>query len=231
MNPETRPTAPGPLGILQDFLNSGHLQAAEWMHPEVAKTIRLRLAEGEARPSLSKEYGLSQMLISAVGRGAAMYDEFQTTEGANTWLVSHGLQDPGIELSDEVLRRLIALRELLRDLAVANTHGPLTAAQVEALNELARSYPMVVEFDADANVVLRPVKAPEQASGRLLAILFDVMHDGSWQRLKRCPGTGCPFTFYDSSRNRTGTWCSMAVCGNRAKVRNYQARKRRMRSA
>jgi predicted RNA-binding Zn ribbon-like protein len=69
-----------------------------------------------------------------------------------------------------------------------------------------------------------------EAVGRLLTILYDAMRDGSWKRLKRCPGMGCPFTFYDSSRNRTATWCSMSVCGNRAKVRSYQERRRTARA-
>jgi predicted RNA-binding Zn ribbon-like protein len=31
--------------------------------------------------------------------------------------------------------------------------------------------------------------------------------------------------FYDNSKNHSGTWCQMAECGNRAKVRAYRARK------
>jgi predicted RNA-binding Zn ribbon-like protein len=161
-----------------------------------------------------------------------MYDELQTVEAANSWLLSRGLLDSGDELSAEGLAALLELRELLRTLAVANTHGPLDPAASEALNSLAQSAPLILEFDADGRVVLRPASGGSSpAIARLLAILFESMRDGSWQRLKRCPGNGCPFTFYDSSRNRTGTWCSMAVCGNRAKVRSYQARKRQVRSA
>lgn len=231
MNPEMRPSAPGPLGTLQDFLNSGHLEAAAWLPADIADAIRLGLSEGDSRVALAKKYSVGQALVSTLGRGAAMYDDLQTPEAANAWLVSRGLLDPASELSDAAFRRLLELRELLRLLAVANTHGPLDPAARDALNEMARSVALVVQFDPEANVALRPVSHAEQAPGRILAILFDAVRDGSWQRLKRCPGTGCPFTFYDSSRNRTGTWCSMAVCGNRAKVRSYQARKRRLRAS
>jgi hypothetical protein len=37
-----------------------------------------------------------------------------------------------------------------------------------------------------------------------------------WQRLRLCAATDCRFAFYDASRNRTGIWCSMSTCGNRA---------------
>ena len=46
--------------------------------------------------------------------------------------------------------------------------------------------------------------------------------DGTWSRLKACPGEGCAWAFYDRSRNGSRTWCSMAVCGNRVKTRRYR---------
>lgn len=39
-----------------------------------------------------------------------------------------------------------------------------------------------------------------------------------------CPGTGCGWVFADPRRRRR--WCSMAVCGNRAKARAYARRRR-----
>ncbi|MGH2778535.1 MAG: CGNR zinc finger domain-containing protein, partial [Actinomycetota bacterium] len=30
--------------------------------------------------------------------------------------------------------------------------------------------------------------------------------------------------FYDHSKNRSGKWCTMRVCGNRAKTRAYRER-------
>ncbi|HUY61935.1 MAG TPA: CGNR zinc finger domain-containing protein, partial [Candidatus Dormibacteraeota bacterium] len=50
--------------------------------------------------------------------------------------------------------------------------------------------------------------------------------DGSWARLKACPAQRCHWAFFDASRNRSGTWCTMAVCGTRAKARSYQRRLR-----
>lgn len=47
---------------------------------------------------------------------------------------------------------------------------------------------------------------------------------GTWSRIKICPADDCRWAFYDASRNRSRSWCSMAVCGNRAKARNHRAR-------
>ena len=44
-------------------------------------------------------------------------------------------------------------------------------------------------------------------------------------RLKICPN--CEWLFIDRSKNRSRTWCDMAVCGNRAKARLHYHRKRK----
>jgi predicted RNA-binding Zn ribbon-like protein len=51
------------------------------------------------------------------------------------------------------------------------------------------------------------------------------MADGSWSRLKTCRNHGCRWVFYDLSKNRSASWCSMQLCGNRRKTRVYRARR------
>ena len=58
----------------------------------------------------------------------------------------------------------------------------------------------------------------------LLVPVAEASRDGSWQRVKACRAGDCLWAFYDRSRNRSGVWCNMAVCGNRAKVRTYRQR-------
>jgi predicted RNA-binding Zn ribbon-like protein len=43
-------------------------------------------------------------------------------------------------------------------------------------------------------------------------------------RLKRCANLGCVLWFYDTSRGGRRRWCSMAICGNRDKVRRHHER-------
>jgi predicted RNA-binding Zn ribbon-like protein len=49
------------------------------------------------------------------------------------------------------------------------------------------------------------------------------MADGTWHRLKAC--RQCAWAYYDYSKNRSATWCSMAICGNRTKTRAYRRRR------
>ena len=50
------------------------------------------------------------------------------------------------------------------------------------------------------------------------------MADGTWSRLKACRAGTCRWAFYDHTRNRSGVWCTMDVCGNRTKVRSFRER-------
>ena len=57
-----------------------------------------------------------------------------------------------------------------------------------------------------------PVLALARSLGELLGSQ-DVAY------ISRCPGDGCGWIFLDRTRRRR--WCSMAVCGNRAKARRH----------
>jgi predicted RNA-binding Zn ribbon-like protein len=76
---------------------------------------------------------------------------------------------------------------------------------------------------------LRPPRTARQgvdaALGTVLAAAFAAMADGTWRRLKACPGERCGWAFYDRSPSASATWCSMRVCGGRAKARAYYARR------
>lgn len=47
------------------------------------------------------------------------------------------------------------------------------------------------------------------------------------QRLKRCMNPDCVLIFLDTSRSQKRRWCSMEVCGNRAKVSKHYRKKSR----
>lgn len=225
--PESRPTAPGALGVVQEFMNSAHLAAGATISADIAEAIRLRHALGESQAALAAAFGISQKFVAAVARGARLADELATPDGCARWLSARGLVEGNTVLSEEDRGRVVLLRDSLRALAAGNNGHPVDAEVVATIEALAAAAPMVVRFESWSEPALQPANGGvEGAIARLLAMVFDAMRDGAFVRLKRCPGDGCPQTFYDASRNRTGTWCAMAVCGNRTKVRSYQRRRR-----
>ena len=145
------------------------------------------------------------------------------------WLAERGLLDADAPpLSDDDVARAHALREALRKLLLAHNGFPVDPAAVEAFNSAAAASELVVRFDSDGTAALVPARPGiDVALGRLCAIVFRAQADGTWQRLKACGDHACEWAFYDWTKNRSGTWCDMAVCGNRAKARAYRERSRR----
>ncbi len=121
------------------------------------------------------------------------------------------------DLSGE-LERARTLRDGLRDLAIANNGAAPGAAALEVVNRAAaRLSPRV---DAGARV---RIASDGDELDELVACALGAMLDGSWTRLKAC--RNCHWSFYDYSPNRSAAWCSMQLCGNRAKTRAYRRRK------
>ena len=152
-------------------------------------------------------------------------DDLETPRGLASWLAERGLLQSGAKLGQRELRRAIELREALRQLLLANNGAPLRPEEIETLNQAVSDATLSVRFDGEGRPALR-VKGSGPGAGLapLVAIVYEAMVSGSWTRLKACPADECHWAFYDHSKNRSGTWCDMTVCGNRAKARAYRER-------
>jgi predicted RNA-binding Zn ribbon-like protein len=142
------------------------------------------------------------------------------------WLKGRGLLETRAgRLRESDRERAIELREALRSLMLANNGGAPDRRAVGVLERAARDGELGVHFDAGGGVELAPAASGAAgALARLLAPVARAIADGSWQRAKACRADDCRWAFYDRSRNRSGVWCEMAVCGNRTKVRAYRER-------
>ena len=87
------------------------------------------------------------------------------------------------------------------------------------------------EWLATAGLLEPSAGGVDGALGRIVAAIHAGVADGTWERLKACERDVCRWAFYDHSKNRSGHWCSMAVCGQREKNRRaYRRRVARARS-
>jgi predicted RNA-binding Zn ribbon-like protein len=155
------------------------------------------------------------------------YDLLDEVEGAAGWLVERGLLDGNAGLAEEGRLRLVEFREGLRRILLGHNGGPVGEG-VDVLNEAAEDALLRVRFDAGGAPGLLPAGAGSAVGGvaaRLLVAAVGASSEGTWQRLKACRNEGCLWAFYDGSKNRSGSWCTMDVCGSRAKMRAYRRRK------
>ncbi len=159
-----------------------------------------------------------------------------TESDATTELVIRFLNSLDVEAGTDAFAELATFRswvELQPGLAGQRVgeHDRRTAVRFRsALREAASgeevdqppAVPLRLALGSDGRAVLGaddPTGVVATAVARL-AILDE------WERVKICPADECRWAFFDASRNRSRQWCSMAVCGNRAKARAHRERSR-----
>ena len=147
-------------------------------------------------------------------------DPLRGPDGLDDWCAQEGFQcSPG--------PRLRAFREALRRAAFANAGHADRLESWQGLEPFAEQARYTVRIGPDGTPLLEPTgQGEDRAVATLLAVVYDAVRSGEWVRLKACLAEDCRWAFYDRSKNGSGTWCSMSVCGNR-----YKARRRRQRDA
>jgi predicted RNA-binding Zn ribbon-like protein len=152
-------------------------------------------------------------------------DELTSPEALAAWLSERDLLPSGGRIGPRALHCAVEVREALRRLLLANNGAEIDPAAVETLNGVASSSSLALRFDPEGQPALAASgSGPAAAVAPIVAIAYEAMVNGTWARLKACPADDCHWAFYDHSRNHSGTWCDMEVCGNRAKVRAYRER-------
>jgi predicted RNA-binding Zn ribbon-like protein len=152
-------------------------------------------------------------------------EDFSTPALLADWLVERGLLRRGTRLGPGDLDEAIEFRETLRDVLESNAgHGDADTA-LRRLDAIAARIPLRVQLAGHPRLEPEGKPGVHAAMGRLLGIAYEAAIEGTWRRLKVCRSDTCRWAFYDSSRNRSGTWCTMSICGNRMKGRAFRRRR------
>jgi predicted RNA-binding Zn ribbon-like protein len=136
---------------------------------------------------------------------------------------------------DRVADQARDLREWFRAFVRQRMGAPLAAdllGELEPLNRLLErdeGYGRVVAHqDHLAFERTRRWRSPESLLIPLGEVMARVVVEEDFTQIKTCEGHNCSLMFADHTRGRARRWCSMGVCGNRAKVSAHRNRKRAM---
>lgn len=136
---------------------------------------------------------------------------------------------------DKVAGQARDLREWFRGFVGKHMGRPLTARalkEIEPLNRLLErddTFSRVVPHrDHDHGIfALERTRRWRSAESLLLPIgeaMAKVVCEESFADIKACEGPACTLMFADHTRARARRWCSMAICGNRAKQAAHRQR-------
>ena len=139
-------------------------------------------------------------------------DRWATTGGLATWLSERGFDGP---VREPERARTVALRDGLRE-----------ALRGNGWDGVRDDGMLIVRHDAHGAWLDAAGEGPAAARALALGVVLEARRDGSWERMKACPGPHCGWAFHDHSRNRSGQWCSKKLCGNRTKGATFRQRRR-----
>jgi predicted RNA-binding Zn ribbon-like protein len=142
---------------------------------------------------------------------------------------------------DEIARRARELREWFRDFVKTHKGKPLSPSaltRLKPLNDLLGAdqiywsiVPKTLQDKSDGalppNFRLqsqRRWRSPESLLAPIAEELAKVICRANFTYIKACEGKNCVLFFYDETPRHKRRWCSMAICGNRAKQNSYRER-------
>jgi hypothetical protein len=146
-------------------------------------------------------------------------------ESLRWWLGSRDLLPPEEAIKDQDLAWALRVRTALTMKVLENMGMRRDEEATEFLNRAAEQTGLRVCFGcSEGDPIHVEAEGVRGAIGRILGSAFLSELDGRWERFRICHDPGCTAVFYDRSKNKSGKWCSMSSCGNRAKVRAFRAR-------
>lgn len=138
---------------------------------------------------------------------------------------------------DAVAAQARQLREWFRGFLESRKGRPLTADDLPALKPLNRllerdeSFSQIVARDREDDTrpalrISRHWRRPETVLQPIGTALAQIVCDEDFSHIKICEGPTCTLLFVDRTRSHGRRWCSMALCGNRAKQAAHRLRRR-----
>ncbi|MEV0358184.1 CGNR zinc finger domain-containing protein [Nocardia sp. NPDC050697] len=167
----------------------------------------------DPRPHLGEPLALD-LLNTRWNGGGGPRDLLADLDGLEIWLGTAGLAAPA---NTATLAALRIARDAVYDTVTTGDSAALNA--VLAHGRLRRS------LTAAGPVTEPDVADPAELPGWLAAndLLDLIARDAG--RIRQCAHPDCVLFFYDTSRNGTRRWHSMAACGNRTKAARHYARR------
>lgn len=129
--------------------------------------------------------------------------------------------------AEDVLIQAIEMREVMYRIfkSISKETSP-HQPDLERFNEFVSHFYQTLQIIHDKDQYMLKFKHSEKNLDTMLPPILQsavnlLVSKNDLERVKQCEGDLCGWLFFDTSRNRSRRWCSMADCGNRAKARRF----------
>ncbi|HLX14649.1 MAG TPA: CGNR zinc finger domain-containing protein [Bradyrhizobium sp.] len=146
---------------------------------------------------------------------------------------------------DAVAAQARALREWFRGFVLAHAGRSMKSGALAELTPLNRllerdqAYGTIVAAEGPSQTPVetshdhalgwrwrRRWRTPDMVLLPVAQAMANLVCEADFELVKKCEGPACTMLFLDTTKAHARRWCSMAVCGNRAKQASHRARAR-----
>lgn len=153
------------------------------------------------------------------------------------WTVAAGLVEAeeadtlrrkwGRERFDSISRFRLFLR---REVVKLNERGDIGQSDIGAINKVLKQNSGYLKLWKRPEGFAKGFEIDLSDPGKVLVPIaesfVDLLCYGNLDYLRRCENPDCVLYFYDTTKNHRRRWCSMSVCGNRAKAAKFYQKKK-----
>jgi predicted RNA-binding Zn ribbon-like protein len=182
-------------------------------------------------------------MIEWLGNGKDLVTWLEQAHAAPADVAAHFRSDTDPRALDAVASQARELREWFRSFVSDHAGRPLDPGSLselgplnqllgrdEAYRQIALAAPSGTIEDNGGSALqwrhMRHWRKPETLLLPIAEAMGDLICRKDFTLVRRCEGATCTLWFYDVSKAHARRWCSMAVCGNRAKAAAHRARAR-----
>jgi predicted RNA-binding Zn ribbon-like protein len=175
--------------------------------------------------------------VDSIASGAGLLDWLEQAQLVPADVLKDMRRDASPGELDAVADQARNLREWFRGFVQKHKGRPLVSKNLEELAQLNR---LLERDETFARIVARLEKGqrllelqvqrrwrgPEALLLPIGQALAQFVCTEDFSLVKACEGAACTLVFADHTRGRARRWCSMAICGNRAKQAAHRHRLR-----
>ena len=151
--------------------------------------------------------------------------------------IEHFKQNHYLQEIDNIASEVRTLREWFRRFIIKHTNETthlFTNTDIKYVNDILEqdhSYTQIENIrDSQGRYYSKRLKRRFQAPQDLLLpiaeSIADLICNKDFNQIKKCQNSKCTIWFLDSTKNHSRNWCSMSICGNRAKAAQYRLKKK-----
>ena len=192
--------------------------------PPAAAAVPLFVADDVALDFINTAYGVGPNRADCLGSDQQVLN----------WLERAGLMSeldpvPPSGKRGLLLQSAAALRETARELVERRKTG--VGADVSALNRALAQGNIHQQLtwkkgQAPALRFHRSGSTPEAVLVPVAEAIAKLLVEGNFDLVRKCESSDCTLWFYDRTKSHHRRWCSMTMCGNRAKVAAFRKRRK-----